>query len=69
MKSAKNQGGNSSNPVNNIDRVVGCQYESCRIPLQSGTCHFWGDFGLAFFWPIQAVFVVRVPLCDVGSVS
>ena len=26
-----------------------------------------GDFGSAFFWSIQAVFVVRESLCDVGT--
>ena len=30
---------------------------------------FGGDFGLAWFLPIQAVFVVREPLCDVGPPS
>ena len=30
---------------------------------------FLGDFGLALFWPIQAVFVVREPFIDVGTPS
>ena len=29
--------------------------------------YFEGDFGWAFFWPIQAAFVVRESLCDVGT--
>ena len=29
----------------------------------------WGDFGWALFWPIQAVFVVGEPLCDIGTPS
>ena len=33
----------------------------------SGTCYIGGDFGWAFYWPIQAVFVVRELLCDVGT--
>ena len=28
--------------------------------------YFTSDFGWALFWPIQAVFVVGEPLCDVG---
>ena len=28
-----------------------------------------GDFGLAFFEPIQAIFVIRGPLCDVRTPS
>ena len=27
------------------------------------------DFGWALFWPIQAVFTVGEPLCDVGTSS
>ena len=30
---------------------------------------FRGDFGWVFFWPIQAVFVVGGPLCDIGTPS
>ena len=30
---------------------------------------FGGGFGLVLFWPIQAVFVVREPLCGVGPPS
>ena len=28
-----------------------------------------GDFGFAFSWPIQALFIVGEPLCDVGTPS
>ena len=42
---------------------------SCRIPWQSGTCYFGGDFGLASFRPIQVVFVIQEPPCDVGTSS
>ena len=28
-----------------------------------------GDFGWACFWPIQHIFVVAEPLCDVGTSS
>ena len=49
--------------------VVGCQCNSCRIPWQSATCYFGGDLGWACFWPIQAVFAVGEPLCDVGTSS
>ena len=28
-----------------------------------------GDFGLARFWPIQDIFLVAEPLCDVGTSS
>ena len=31
--------------------------------------YFGGDFGKACFWPIQFVFVVGEPLCDVGTPS
>ena len=33
---------------------------------QSGTFH-GGDFGFACFWPVQDIFVVAEPLCDVGT--
>ena len=29
--------------------------------------YFGGDFGWAFFWPIQAIFVTGKPFCDVGT--
>ena len=29
--------------------------------------YFGGDFGWAIFWPIQGIFVVVEPLCDVGT--
>ena len=38
-------------------------------PLYIGTCYFGDDFGWALFWPIQAVFVVGEPFCDVGTAS
>ena len=28
-----------------------------------------GDFGWALFWPIQAIFVVGEPFCDVGTLK
>ena len=31
--------------------------------------YFGGDFTWALFWPIQAVFLVREPFCDVGTPS
>ena len=34
-----------------------------RVPCQSGTWYFWRDMGP--FWQIQAIFVVKQPLCDV----
>ena len=30
---------------------------------------FWDDFDWAFLWPIQSVFVVEEPLCDVNTPS
>ena len=30
---------------------------------------FWGDFGWAFFWPIQAVFVAWEPICGIRTPS
>ena len=53
----------------NENGVVGNQCNSCRIPWQSGTCYLGGDFGRACFWPIQEIFVVAEPLCDVGTSS
>ena len=51
------------------NRVVGNRCNSYWIPWQSGTCCFGGDFGWACFWPIQDIFVVAEPLCDVGTSS
>ena len=51
------------------NRVVGSRCTSYRIPWQSGTCYFRGDFGLACFLPMQDIFVVAEPLCDVGASS
>ena len=38
-------------------------------PLTERNMLFGGDFGWAFVWPIQAVFVVGEPLFDVGTPS
>ena len=53
----------------NENGVVGNRFKSYRIPWQSGTFYFGGDFGLACFWPIQDIFVVAEPLLDVGASS
>ena len=39
------------------------------FPWQRRTCYFGGDFGWALFCPVQAVFLVRESLCDVGDPS
>ena len=51
----------------NENKAVGHRCNSCRITWQSRTCYFGGDCGWACFWPIQASFVAREPLCDVGT--
>ena len=51
------------------NRVVGYRCNSCRIPWQSASCYFGGDFGWAIFWPIQDTFVIAEPLSDGGSSS
>ena len=42
--------------------AVGCLDRAKRAILG-------GDFGWACFWPIQDIFVVVEPLCDVGTSS
>ena len=49
--------------------MVGNRYNRCRIPWQSGTCYFGGDFGWAVLWSIQATFAVAEPFCVVGTSS
>ena len=44
-------------------KVVDYWYNICRVPCQSRTWKCWDDFKR--FWPIQAAFVVREPLCEV----
>ena len=53
----------------NENRVVGDRCSSCRIRWQSRTRYFGGGFGWAIFLPIQNIFVVAEPLCDVGTSS
>ena len=48
----------------NENRVAGCRCDTCRVPWSSGTWYFWDLFWL--FWPIQAGFAAKEPLCDVG---
>ena len=40
-----------------------------RAPERAERTILGGDFGLALFWPIQAVFVVEEPLRDAGTPS
>ena len=51
----------------NENGVVGNQCNVYQITWQSRTCYVAGDFGWACFWPIQDIFVVAEPLCDVES--
>ena len=37
--------------------------------IHGGTYYFGNDFGWAFLWPIQAMFVVGEQLCGVGTPS
>ena len=53
----------------NENRLVGWQCNSSQTPWKSQMCYFGIDFGLTFFWPIQAMFVATRPLCDVRTPS
>ena len=38
-------------------------------PARTECAILGGDFGCRCFWPIQDIFVVAEPLCDVGTFS
>ena len=48
---------------------VGTPFYALKSLLRSFRAIFGSDFGLALFWQIQVVFMVREPLGDVGTPS